>query len=103
MRIHLQNPANHPLFDFSRAMWDAAVARAPDIGLGRSVSLDVTPTDFPTATRDAEAFVADADVIKARFPREAPRLKRISPANPDLGQPALFTRRPKRFNIGGAH
>ena len=28
MRIHIQNPADDPLFLFSRAMWDAAAARA---------------------------------------------------------------------------
>ena len=37
MRIHIQNPADDPLFEFSRPLWDAAVARAPDIGPGHSV------------------------------------------------------------------
>ena len=32
MRIHLQSPADDPLFDFSRVMWDAAAARVPDTG-----------------------------------------------------------------------
>ena len=31
MRIHIQNPADDPLFLFSRAMWDAAAVRAPAI------------------------------------------------------------------------
>ena len=46
MRIHLQNPDNDPLFDFSRAMWEAAAARSPDIGLGHDVSIGVTPADL---------------------------------------------------------
>ena len=28
MRIHIQNPADDPLFLFSRAMWESAVTRA---------------------------------------------------------------------------
>jgi glyoxylate/hydroxypyruvate reductase len=77
MRIHLQNPDNDPTFDFSRAMWEAAAARAPDIGLGHSVSLGSTPADFTAAMRDAEALVTDVSVIKALFPCEAPHLKLI--------------------------
>ena len=42
MRIHLQSPDDDPLFDFSRAMWDAAAARAPDIGGGHEVSVGQT-------------------------------------------------------------
>ena len=74
MRIHLQNPDNDPLFDFSRAMWDAAAARAPDIGAGHVVSIGITPADFVAAMRDAEALVTDVSVIKALFPlpRAAP-------------------------------
>ena len=32
MRIHIHNPVDDPLFLFDRPMWDAAVARAGDIG-----------------------------------------------------------------------
>ena len=28
MRIHLQNPADDPLFEFTLPMWQAALARA---------------------------------------------------------------------------
>lgn len=91
MRIHLQNPANDPLFDFSRAMWDAAVARAPDIGLGHSVSLGATPAEFTAAMRDAEALVTDASVIRALFPCEAPRLKLIFLTIAGLDRLAPFT------------
>ena len=91
MRIHLQNPGNDPLFDFSRAMWDAAAARAPDAGLGHDISLGTTPAYFAAAMRDAEALVADASVIKALFPCHAPHLKLIFLTNAGLDQLAPFT------------
>jgi glyoxylate/hydroxypyruvate reductase A len=90
MRIHLQNPGNDPLFDFSRAMWEAAAARAPDIGVGHDVSIGVTPADFVASMRDAEALVADASVIKALFPCEAPHLRLIFLTNAGLNQLAPF-------------
>jgi glyoxylate/hydroxypyruvate reductase len=91
MRIHLQNPDSDPTFDFSRAMWEAAVARAPDIGLGHSVSLGSTPADFTAAMRDAEALVTDVSVIKALFPCEAPHLKLIFLTTAGLDRLAPFT------------
>jgi phosphoglycerate dehydrogenase-like enzyme len=91
MRIHLQNPENDPLFDFSLAMWEAAAARAPDIGLGHSVSLGTTPADFAAAMQDAEALVTDVSVIKALFPCDAPRLKLIFLTNAGLDRLAPFT------------
>jgi phosphoglycerate dehydrogenase-like enzyme len=91
MRIHLQNPANDPLFDFSRPLWDAAAARAPDIGPGHSVSIGATPAEFSAAMRDAEALIADASVIQALFPCEAPRLKLIFLTNAGLDRLAPFT------------
>ncbi len=90
MRIHLQNPDNDPLFDFSRAMWEAAAARSPDIGLGHDVSIGVTPADLVAAMRDAEALVCDASVIKAQFPCPAPHLKLIFLTNAGLNQLAPF-------------
>ncbi|HBK07160.1 MAG TPA: hydroxyacid dehydrogenase [Acetobacteraceae bacterium] len=90
MRIHLQNPDHDPLFDFSRAMWDAAAARSPDAGLGHDVSLGVTPTDFVAGMRDAEALVTDASVIKALFPCHAPNLKLIFLTNAGLDRLAPF-------------
>jgi glyoxylate/hydroxypyruvate reductase A len=90
MRIHLQNPDNDPLFDFSRTMWEAAVARAPDIGTGHDVSIGVTPADFVAGLRDAEALVCDAGVIKALFPCAAPNLKLIFLTNAGLDTLAPF-------------
>ncbi len=90
MRIHLQNPHNEPLFDFSRAMWEAAAARSPDIGAGHEVSIGVTPADFLVAMREAEALVTDASVIKALFPCPAPNLKLIFLTNAGLDKLAPF-------------
>ena len=90
MRIHLQNPDNDPLFDFSRSIWDAAAARAPDIGAGHDVSLGVTPAGFRAAMRDAEALVCDASVIAALFPCPAPHLKLIFLTNAGLDRLAPF-------------
>ena len=90
MRIHLQNPDNDPLFDFSRATWDAAAARSPDIGQGHVVSIGVTPADFVAAMLDAEALVTDASVIKALFPCAAPHLKLIFLTNAGLDRLAPF-------------
>ena len=90
MRIHLQNPDNDPLFDFSRSLWDAAAASAPDIGAGHDVSLGVTPADFRAGMRDAAALVCDASVIKALFPCPAPHLKLIFLTNAGLDRLAPF-------------
>ena len=46
MRIHIQNPVDDPLFLFSRDMWDAACARAPDVGSGHDVTLGDSDADF---------------------------------------------------------
>ena len=90
MRIHLQNPDHDPLFDFSLAMWGAAAARAPDIGMGHDVSLGVTPADFIAGMVDAEALVTDASVVKALFPCPAPKLKMIFLTNAGLDRLAPF-------------
>jgi phosphoglycerate dehydrogenase-like enzyme len=90
MRIHLQNPINDPLFDFSRPMWDAACARASDIGQGHDVTIGTTAADFTRAMAEAEALVCDAGIIKAHFPRDAPRLKLLFVTNAGLDRLAPF-------------
>ena len=90
MRIHLQNPADDPLFDFSYAMWDAAAARAPDIGAGHDVTVGASAGDFAAAMTDAEALVCDASVIKAYFPWPAPNLKLLFITNAGLDRLAPF-------------
>jgi glyoxylate/hydroxypyruvate reductase len=106
MRIHLQNPDNDPLFDFSRAMWEAAAARSPDVGPDQDVSIGVTPADFVAAMRHAEALVCDASVIKALFPCPAPNLKLIFLTNAGLDKLAPFDWLPPGvvlMNNRGAH
>ena len=90
MRIHLQNPIDDPLFDFSHPMWDAAAARAPDVGAGHAVSVGVTTADFAAAMTDAEALICDASVIKAYFPHPAPNLKLLFVTNAGLDRLAPF-------------
>jgi glyoxylate/hydroxypyruvate reductase A len=90
MRIHLQNPADDPLFDFSHDMWNAAVARAPDIGTGHTVSVGTTRGDFAAAIAEAEALICDVGVIRAEFPCAAPRLKLLFLTNAGLDRLAPF-------------
>ncbi len=90
MRIHLQNPADDPLFEFSHAMWDAAVARAPDAGGGHVVSIGRTDDDFAVAMTQAEALICDVSVIKAQFPCVAPRLRLLFVTNAGLDRLAPF-------------
>jgi glyoxylate/hydroxypyruvate reductase len=90
MRIHLQNSDNDPLFDFSRAIWEAAAARAPDIGAGHVISVGGTPADFVAGMRDAEALVTNASVIRTLLPCPAPRLRLIFLTNAGLDRLAPF-------------
>jgi glyoxylate/hydroxypyruvate reductase len=91
MRIHLQNPDNDPLFDFSLPMWQAAADRAADIGQGHDVSVGVSAADFAAAIREAEVLICDAGVVKAFFPCDAPRLKLLFVTNAGLDRLAPFT------------
>ncbi len=105
MRIHLQNPANSPLFDFSRAMWDAAAARADETA-AHVVTIGRAPEDFTAAIADAEALICDASVIKAFFPCLAPRLRLLFLTNAGLDGLAPFDWLPPRvilMNNRGAH
>jgi phosphoglycerate dehydrogenase-like enzyme len=90
MRIHIQNPANDPLFEFSRAMWDEATKRAPDAGLGHDVGIGDTAADFTVAMQDAEALICDVSVVQARFPCFAPNLKLLLVTNAGLDKLAPF-------------
>ncbi len=104
MRIHLQNPDNDPLFDFSHDMWDAAASRAGEAG--HSVTIGSTPADFAAAMEEAEALVTDAGVIKAFFPCRAPRLKLLFATNAGLERLAPFDWLPPGvvlMNNRGAH
>jgi phosphoglycerate dehydrogenase-like enzyme len=90
MRIHLQNPANDPLFHFSHAMWDAAAARAQETGHGHVVTIGDTKADFARAMTEAEALICDVSVIKSEFPRACPHLKLLFLTNAGLDGLAPF-------------
>lgn len=90
VRIHIQNPIDDPLFEFSRAMWEAAAARAPDVGGGHDVSIGTTAADFTAAMCDAEALVCELGVVQAHFPCPAPHLKLLLVTNAGLDKLAPF-------------
>ena len=77
MHIHLQNPATPSLFAFDRPMWDAATARAPDIGSDHTVTIGATADDFAAAIQTAEALVSDTTSIRLLFGIPAPHLKLV--------------------------
>jgi phosphoglycerate dehydrogenase-like enzyme len=90
MRIHIQNPVNDPLFLFSRVMWDAAAARAPDVGTGHEVTIGDTEADFADGIAQAEALITEVGVVAARFPCEAPRLRLLFITNAGLDRLSPF-------------
>ena len=90
MRIHIQNPVNDPLFLFSRAMWDAAAARAPGVGAGHEVTIGDTDADFAAGMAEAEALITEIGVVAAKFPCRAPRLKLLFITNAGLDRLAPF-------------
>src|ERR1700733_5031508 len=77
MRIHIQNPIDDDPFMFSHEQWDAAAARAGDIGRGHEVTLGNTDDDFAAGMEDAEALITDLGVMLRLFPCRAPRLRLI--------------------------
>ena len=88
--IHMQNPDDDPLFDFSRAMWNAAAERAPGVGGGHHVSIGCTEADFAAAMTEAVSLICDVSVIKNRFPCAAPRLKLLFVTNAGLDRIAPY-------------
>jgi len=90
MRIHIQNPANDPLFLFSRGMWDAAAERARDVGTGHEVTIGDTDADFADRIAEAEALITEIGVVAAKFPCPAPRLRLLFITNAGLDRLAPF-------------
>ncbi|MGH7152907.1 MAG: hypothetical protein ACREF3_03175, partial [Acetobacteraceae bacterium] len=90
MRIHIQNPANDPLFGIPRAMWDDAAARAGAVGVGHQVSFGESAADFASAISQTEALIGDKDVIRALMPCPAPRLRLLFVTNAGLDNLAPF-------------
>jgi phosphoglycerate dehydrogenase-like enzyme len=90
MRIHIQNPVDDPLFLFSRDMWDAAAARASDVGAGHEVTIGDTDDDFVANIAEAEALITDVGVVAEKFPCAAPRLKMLFLTSAGLDRLAPF-------------
>jgi phosphoglycerate dehydrogenase-like enzyme len=90
MRIHIQNPVDDPLFLFSQAMWDAAAARAGQIGTGHQVTIGDTDADFADGIAEAEVLITEVGVVAAKFPCDAPRLKLLFITNAGLDRLAPF-------------
>lgn len=90
MRIHLHNPKDDPLFDFSLSMWQDAATRAPEIAQGHHVTLGTTADDFAAAMAETEALVCDVGVIRTYFPCPAPKLKLLFVTNAGLDRLAPF-------------
>lgn len=90
MRIHLQNPLDDRLFDFSEAQWKAACGHAGEIGDGHVVSIGHSDANFVDAMTSVEALICDVGVIKAHFPCPAPRLQLLFVTNAGLDRLAPF-------------
>jgi glyoxylate/hydroxypyruvate reductase A len=106
MRIHIQNPVDDPLFLFSRAMWDAACALAPDVGAGHEVTIGDSDADFADGVAEAEALITEIGVVAAKFPCTAPRLKLLFITNAGLDRLAPFDWLPSGvalLNNAGVH
>jgi glyoxylate/hydroxypyruvate reductase len=88
MRIHIQNPVDDPLFLFNRAMWDAAAARANEVGHQLTIGDD--DTDFAAAMPEAEALITDVGTVAQKFPCAAPQLKLLFLTSAGLDRLAPF-------------
>lgn len=75
MRIHIQSPADDPLFRFTRDQWDEALARASDIFEVFDVTIGSSEVELAAAMREAEALITDARTLRHYFPGPAPRVK----------------------------
>ena len=106
MRIHIQNPVDDPMYEFSLDMWRAAAARAGDIGTGHAVTLGITDAEFADGIAEAEALVTDASVVARKFPCDAPKLKLLFVSNAGLDRLAPFDWLPRGvqlMNNAGIH
>jgi phosphoglycerate dehydrogenase-like enzyme len=90
MRIHIQNPVDDPLFLFTRAMWDAACLRAPDVSAGHEVTIGDSGADFADGIAKAEVVITEVGVVAAKFPCPAPRLKLLFITNAGLDRLAPY-------------
>jgi phosphoglycerate dehydrogenase-like enzyme len=106
MRIHIQNPVDDPLFLFSRDMWDAAAARAEQVGTGHEITIGDTAAEFADNIPQAEALITEIGVVADKFPCDAPRLKLLFITNAGLDRLAPFNWLPPGvllLNNAGVH
>lgn len=106
MRIQIQNQDDDPPYLFTRAQWEAAVARAPGVGAGHVVSFGTTKQDFVTAMADAEALITNNAAIIGLFPVAAPKLELLFVALAGLDGLAPYDWLPPGvilLNNSGAH
>lgn len=106
MRIHIQNPADEPVFSFDQAQWDAAIARNPDIGAGHQVSFANDAAGFAAAAPEMEALITWVGMARKLFPHPAPKLKLISFTSAGMDRAAPFDWVPpgvSLLNNRGAH
>ncbi|WP_043829547.1 D-2-hydroxyacid dehydrogenase [Muricoccus aerilatus] len=94
MRIHVQNPPNDPHFEITKAQWNAALARHPDMG-PMAVSFARDDEGFAGAIGEAEVLLTWTRQLRARFPKGAlpglaPRLKVIATTSAGLDPAAPF-------------
>ena len=106
MRIHIQNPVDDPLFLFTRDMWDAAAARASDVGTGHTVTIGDSDADFAAGIAEAEALVTEIGIVADKFPCAAPKLKLLFITNAGLDRLLPFDWAPPGvavLNNAGVH
>ena len=77
MRVHIHNDPSDPLYVISRAHWDAAVARAGEIGRGHVVTIGANDGEFGAAIGATEALITCPPVILRHFPGPAPALRLV--------------------------
>jgi glyoxylate/hydroxypyruvate reductase len=106
MRIHIHNPVDDPMFLFDRPMWEAAVARAGDIGTGHHVTIGDTEADFAAGIVDAEVLITDVVTAATQFPCAAPNMKLLMLTSAGLDKLAPFDWLPPHaalLNNAGVH
>jgi len=94
MRLHIQNPADDPVFAVTPKQWEAALARHPDLG-GIDASIAADDAGFAAALREAEVLLTWIGEAKRRLPVGAlpaagPRLRIIAFTSAGLDRLAPF-------------
>ncbi len=90
MRIHIQNPPDDRLPPITPEMWAQACARAGEDAKAHQVSFAPDRAGFAAAIGEAEALVADKDVLVGFLPLRAPHLKLLFVENAGLDNLAPF-------------